>query len=370
MGKVLKVGDVAVSRSNSNMRWVIVDIDERGQVFGKKGSDEFLRFVGVFPTFAREYWIEEDLEFGGFKQHDIDGYLVLERILPLPLPPLTHTPTLGTASPPTLDRMVFSVDPAIVELARLRYEVPEEDAETLRTAVSSLWRKALLPDYGGLPPEDASVVGAALERARELADRVGKRWDVETLTDRTPRSISEALTRGEPLVPLGFKPLILQAAAFGILESQPQMMLRRGRRLVIDGGVASKLRVMDIRVGLRSVFPCPEPVPGDMFAPTAFPLWLDTGRIDISQRVSVCVQNDAQHEIVVTGALLSQEEKFDTDLQNWIRMNVNGVYGKYAVHSNQEVVYKDTDSIVTYDRRSAYPKELIEEHKKRLKEGK
>lgn len=209
--------------------------------------------------------------------------------------PETVTNPAPPAPPRDLARSVFTTDPRVLQQARLRFEcsglLPEEENARLREAVSKLWALGAR----GHEPEAIWYREAVV-----LGERVGKPWH------ETPQpTLVEALSRAAstPLWPLGFAPLVIGAGQMGTLEGHPQVPIA-GRRLVIQGDVASHLSVVDVKVGNHSYFVSSGPMPGCVFDERAFPLMLEMEVAQISQRVMVTLENVSDVSVTVRAVLL------------------------------------------------------------------
>lgn len=108
-------------------------------------------------------------------------------------------------------------------------------------------------------------------------------------------------SRGPRGLVLGFGPTSINAGVATTFSSQPQLIFRASRLMVL-AAVASLFTLTDFRIGRVSQFIAPNGVPAAAFAETAVDSGLrgDTG--NVGQTLAVIAQNNAAAALTFSGA--------------------------------------------------------------------
>jgi len=238
--------------------------------------------------------------------------------------------------------VVFRTDHRVLKHVKTKWEV-RLDANGNPEDLDA-WHRAMEACY------ELGKTGHAPEaewyrEAQELSERVGKRWD-----DTPIPTLVEALARKDGHWPLGFPTTTIPAGATIRIATQPQIPFR-GRRLVLGAEeIASRLLVQDIRVGNTSYLCGCSAIPGAVFSDRAFPMWLKLPAAQVSQIVTLLLENVSGVNVSVTAML--QGDVIEPDYRP---MNLNAIYGKHAQvivpgayqpKSGEKILYEDTDSVI------------------------
>lgn len=113
-----------------------------------------------------------------------------------------------------------------------------------------------------------------------------------------PRQITKARR-----YPLGFPVTVLGAGATSLVQSNPQVPFRSGR-LFIPSDIAGAILVRNIIVGKNSCLANANPVPGRMFSETSFGVEINFDTAQISQTITLDVQNTSGANVTFSAALM------------------------------------------------------------------
>lgn len=103
--------------------------------------------------------------------------------------------------------------------------------------------------------------------------------------------------------PLGFPTTSLAALATATVTAQTQVVFRP-RRLVIPSDIAGSLLVNDFKVGKNSMFPSADPIPARVFTETAVGVDLQLDTAQVSQIISVALENTSGAVVVFNAAVI------------------------------------------------------------------
>lgn len=205
---------------------------------------------------------------------------------------------------------VFSTDLRVMNWARTKFEVPDEDKEDnviLRRAVLRLWHMA--KQYGqewradhrtcgpNASPDRKLLVGWYNE-ALTLSERVGKSWQETPIP-----TLVEALSDDEMLHPLGFPETRIQSREHKVIMTHPQVVVRARRLVLGPDYVCDSLRIEDIRIGRNSMMCNGSPIPGVCFSAYSFPFRLDMETCQVSQSMSLYLENTSSSPVEVNAVM-------------------------------------------------------------------
>jgi hypothetical protein len=239
-------------------------------------------------------------------------------------------------------RVAFRTDHRVLKHVKEKWEVRLDEHGNPEDP--GAWRRAMEACYelgkAGHAPEKEWY-----EEAQALAERVGKRWDETPIP-----TLVEALARKEGQWPLGFPTTKIPADAHVRICTQP-MIPFRGRRLVLGtASIASRLLVVDIRVGNNSYCCNSCPIPGSVFSDRAFPMWLKLPTAQVSQTVQLLLHNVSGVELTVNAMLhgdVIEPEPYAVNINSFYgKRVVSGLGNVYRTKPGEKVVYEDSDSVV------------------------
>lgn len=197
---------------------------------------------------------------------------------------------------------VFSTDARVMQRAREKFEVPEDDVDNviLRQAVLRLWhiakeapRLARHKKGWSSCPEQAWY-----DEARILGERVGKRWETTPIP-----TLVEALKDSEMLYPLGF-PRVSLVPGQEMIVTAVTYVTFRGKRLVLGSELNSgRLVVHDFKIGKNSMFCNSTALHGGCFSDAAFPFRLRLDTMQVGQRATLNLENVSDELVEVSPTL-------------------------------------------------------------------
>lgn len=104
--------------------------------------------------------------------------------------------------------------------------------------------------------------------------------------------------------PLGFPTTAIAASVAGTTVTATTQVLFRGRRLIIPSKIANQILVNDLRIGKNSQLPSTGPVPGRAFTEKAVGVDLALDTAQVSQNISLNVDNTSAAALTFNAALL------------------------------------------------------------------
>ena len=222
-----------------------------------------------------------------------------------------------------LQEIAFRTDPRVIEYAKRKGEVNTEDQSSLESAVSKVLEIA---KRGNQSPE---VIW--WEEAGALAKRIGQRWapppPAVDLTMNGPykdagKHVAERIAQEaryfdeirdvvKPVhspqrvmeTMVAFPPTEIPCMSSIKISTQAYIPFRP-RRLIIDENFCRALLVKSIQIGKNHQLANVEPLPGSLFAPSAFPLTLQFDTIRLGQLATLEIQNVTGANVMFSGAFL------------------------------------------------------------------
>ncbi len=114
------------------------------------------------------------------------------------------------------------------------------------------------------------------------------------MTPREPRMWS---------YPLGFKSAtVIKPGETTTVITRPQLPFR-GQRLTIPASIAARCEIYDLRIGKNSQMPANTPLPGECFSSLAAPMTWNMDTAQISQDVSIAVENISTEDLLFTAVI-------------------------------------------------------------------
>lgn len=106
--------------------------------------------------------------------------------------------------------------------------------------------------------------------------------------------------------PLGFPTTTVTASnGTATASSQPQIPFR-GERLIIPSDFAGSILINDVKVGKNSQLAAAQPLPGRAFTEFGWGVDLHLDTADVSQFISLSLQNTSSHDITFNGMLIGR----------------------------------------------------------------
>lgn len=154
----------------------------------------------------------------------------------------------------------------------------------------------------------ADIVGAEdIVGAGE--DDFNGRGPLEVGASGGPRAVDAGAPKKMRQMPLGFPETTIAAGASDTISATTQVIFR-GRRLIIPADIAASLLVTDLKVGKNSQLPSEDPLPGQVFSEDAVGVDLSLDTAQISQTISLSLENTSVGPIDFTGTMLGDAAEF------------------------------------------------------------
>ena len=136
------------------------------------------------------------------------------------------------------------------------------------------------------------------DEARILGERVGRRWETTPIP-----TLVEALGDQEMLHAMAFPRVTIAPRQQTRVSAQAYCPIR-GRRLVLGGEAdCAKLVVHDFKIGKNSMFFNACPIFGGCFSNVAFPFRLKLDTAQISQTLTLNLENMGDEEVTISPTL-------------------------------------------------------------------
>jgi hypothetical protein len=124
-----------------------------------------------------------------------------------------------------------------------------------------------------------------------------------------PRAVDLGAPKKMRQMPLGFPETDIAASGTATVSATTQVIFR-GRRLIIPADIAASLMVTDLKVGKNSQLPSEDPLPGQVFSEDAVGVDLSLDTAQISQTISISLENLSVGPITFTATMLGDAAEY------------------------------------------------------------